>query len=55
MKTGDYIYYRNSDGAHEPGRVLKVGRRGRVQIQSDGSGTTKAGKKWVSKNNLELQ
>jgi hypothetical protein len=55
MKPGDFIYYRNSEGAHEPGRLLKIGTGDRVKIKSDGSGTTKAGVKWVSKKNVELQ
>lgn len=51
---GDYIYYRNKSGAHEPGYVIWIGAR-KAKIWSDGSAESDSGYKIVSLSRLELQ
>lgn len=54
MKIGDFVYYRNKFGSHEPAIILKIGKK-KALIKSDGSGDTEPRKTWVNISNIELQ
>ena len=51
MKPGDYIYYRDKDGATFPGTIIDIKNKVKVKINHyDGNKTL-----WVKRSNVELQ